>query len=195
MIYKLQSSNFSFHDNTVFFEGSNLSFIFFYSPKCRWCSKIFPVFKKMVRRFGDKVEFFVFNIEDDNRKIINLYNKTRFNINFVPTFISYMNRKPVALFFPEETNERYYYNVNKDKMLNFMNMIISANPPKSLNSPKKYNNITTNSSSSINNISNTNNIIPEYSLCKPSNCNNRQVCMIYTEAYNNDISSNNTSKK
>ena len=97
---------------TNFINGFSL--ILFYSPQCKHCKELLPIFKRLPTTVGG-CQFGILNISA-NKSVIELSKNTITAITYVPLIILYINGKPFMLYEgPPDINEikRFIVEVSK----------------------------------------------------------------------------------
>lgn len=99
----LQTQDYDIKDGKLCIALSGFVLVFYTADICKICEKLKPMFNKLSTTvYG--CTFAYMNISQDNMKIRTLAAQTGFTIDYVPLFILYENRMPVAVFELNENN-------------------------------------------------------------------------------------------
>ena len=161
-------------------EERGYSFVFFFVDNSKllphekhqqtqdFCKDLRPYFDKL-RTIVKGVKFYYMDVDQNNRQIVKMAERTKQKIMYVPLLYFFSNGKVVAQYFPDEDNPEN----NLQKMIDFVLSTTSAKPPIRQGQSRP---------TGINNASN--NTVPPYSIGIPGNfaCS-KNGCKPYNSAY------------
>lgn len=115
-IHSLSEANFEIgkgvKGNVLLNDINGISFVFFWSDKCKPCHLAFPEYKK-VSSSTKGIVFTMLNV-NKNPKVIQMSNQTIMPIKYTPQLILYVNKRPYA---------RYDGQMNFSEIMGFINNI------------------------------------------------------------------------
>lgn len=113
-LFLLNSNDFKVSENRlVFTKSKNLTFVLFYSTKCRFCGPAREVFNFVASQYSQSnVKFGIINVTK-NPSIPELSKGTNTAITFVPFLIAFFDGIPIAVYSNQYTTEGFSKFVEK----------------------------------------------------------------------------------
>ena len=99
----LQTQDYEILDGQLSISLNGFVLIFYTSDICKICDRLKPQFNKLAKTVHG-CTFAFMNVSQDNMKIRTIAAQTGFKIDYVPIFVLYSNKRPVAMFDLNENN-------------------------------------------------------------------------------------------
>lgn len=99
----LQTQDFEIINGQLSISLNGFVMVFYISDICKICDRLKPQFNKLAKAVHG-CTFAYMNVSQDNMKIRTMAAQTGFNIDYVPIFVLYSHRVPVAVFELNENN-------------------------------------------------------------------------------------------
>ena len=103
MIYLRYSDFYINHAGNLCVNQKGYSFVMFVSNACSYCSEIAPSFLRLSQIIKGCV-FGTINVDQDSRKIVEISNRSRTPLEYVPYLVLYANGVPMAQYHSDESN-------------------------------------------------------------------------------------------
>ena len=91
------------------------SFVFFISNNCRYCDDVKPYFDRLSQAIQG-CNFAYMDVSQNQQQIVQMSERTKNRIEYVPLLILYVNGVRIAQYFPDEDNPQNNY----QNMINFI---------------------------------------------------------------------------
>jgi hypothetical protein len=175
----LTPNDFTIRDGELTIQAERgYSFVFFFVDNSKlmphekhqqpqdFCKDLRPYFDRL-RSIIKGVRFYYMDVDQNNRQIVKMAERTKQKIKYVPLLYFFSNGKVIAQYFPDEENPEN----NLQKMIDF---VLSTTSSKTTSQPGQSNPTQPN----------TTNSVPPYSIGIPGNfaCS-KNGCKLYNSAY------------